>query len=450
LLLLLGVLAAVLLSRFSRQALTLLFGVVIISEAWTAMMGGRSMAADPLVRTASAMPAKAEFAIVHLVLDEHIGLEGIPDSAPRGAEMRGQLRKFYLDHGFRIFGGAYSESLHTVNAIPRALGLESPGAWKARGKGGTILERNSYFDSLQSMGFTIDVTQTDWVDYCRHPAVEGRRTDAAGGLIDVGDELPTTDKAAILVYRFAELSRIGRGAFRLYDTVAFVARRLGLRLQPVQLRKRTLTSTLNAMASFEAVVAEARSLAPGKAIFAHILLPHYPYVYDQACGTRRVSDWVGRASASSWERRYTAYFDQVVCATSKVEALLAAVAASPAAGRTVVIIHGDHGSRIMRVEATIENDGAFSGRDLVDGHAAFFAVAAPGIEPGYRAGRYPLRILLAALVRSRFRALEPDLPAGFVPTIAIEDRNKTPVTERPVADVEWWSTPSGASPLERR
>jgi hypothetical protein len=210
-------------------------------------------------------------------------------------------------------------------------------------------------------------------------------------------------------------------------------------LPVLQLERRKTTSALNGMATFDWTIEQARSLEPGKAMFAHVLLPHYPYSYDADCRVRRVADWLARVSASPWKDRYVAYFDQVACATRKVDQLLAAVASSKAAGKTVFVIHGDHGSRIVRVEPTIENDGRFSDRDLVDGHAAFFAVSAPGIEPGYDAGRYPLRLLLDALASSQFKRMSPDLPAGFVPSIMIENRGWNPVTERPVLGVEWWS-----------
>jgi hypothetical protein len=443
-----GVLAAAVFSRFSRQALILLFGVVIVSETSIAAVGASPAADEAPVRAASTVPAKSQLAIVHLILDEHIGLEGIPDSVPRGAEVRERLRRFYLDHGFRIFGGAYSEGLHTVNAVPRALNVENPNPWnKGDKRNGITLERNAYFDSLQSMGMQIDVIQSDWIDYCGHIAVEKCKTYFAGGLIDVGDKLPTTDKAAILIYRFAALTGLVRNMLQVYDILALAARRAGFDVQPVELRTRLFTSSLQAMAVFEDAIEAARSLVPGKAIFAHVLLPHHPYVYDPACGVRRVSDWLGAGSAVPWERRYTAYFDQLICTISKVEALLAAVASSPAAGKTVFIIHGDHGSRIVRTEPRIENEGKFSSRDLVDAHAAFFAVAIPGIEPGYDTGRYPLRVLLDALVRSQFRTLEPTLPADFVPTIMLEDREWNPTAERPVGEVEWWNTQSGRPAL---
>lgn len=432
-----------LLARFARQALIIWFGVVTVSQLWTAIIGAESppLVVSKGVEVGSAAVAKPDIAVVHLVLDEHIGLEGIPDSAPGGPELREQLRKFYLEHGFRIMAGAYSESLHTVNAIPRALGLRSEIPWKKRGSGGTILEENPYFDALQSMGFQVVVAQTDWVDYCGHPAVTTCMTRVGGNLIDMGDQLPTTDKAAILTYRFAALSTFASVVFSFYDVAAISGQRFGMPLPVVQLERRTTTSALNGMATFDWAIEQARSLEPGKAMFAHILLPHYPYSYDANCRVRRLADWLSRVSVAQWKSRYAAYFDQVACATRKVDQLLAAVVSSKAAGKTVFVIHGDHGSRIVKVEPTIENDGRFSDRDLVDGHAALFAVSAPEIEPGYDTGRYPLRLLLDALASSEFKRASPDLPAGFVPSITIENLARDPVTERPVLELEWWSGP---------
>jgi hypothetical protein len=435
------VLAPALLARFSRQALIIWFGVVTASQLWTAMIGaeGPPLVVSKGVEVGSAAVARPDIAVVHLILDEHIGMEGIPDSAPGGPELREQLRKFYVERGFRLMAGAYSESLHTVNAVPRALSLGSEIPWKKRGSGGTILEENPYFDALQSMGFQIVVAQTDWVDYCGHPVVTICMTRVGGNLIDVGDQLPTSDKAAILTYRFAALSTFASIVFSSYDVVAISGQRFGISLPVVQLERRTTTSALNGMATFDWAIEQARSLEPGKAMFAHILLPHYPYSYDANCRVRRLADWLARVSAVAWESRYAAYFDQVACATRKVDQLLAAVASSKAAGKTVFVIHGDHGSRIMKVEPMIENDGRFSDRDLVDGYAALFAVAAPEIEPGYDTGRYPLRLLLGALASSEFKRVSPDLPVGFTPSIMIENLARDPVTERPVLELEWWS-----------
>ncbi|HEY1382732.1 MAG TPA: hypothetical protein VGF43_03910 [Dongiaceae bacterium] len=441
LLLLAAGIASTFFAKFARHALILLFGVVTVTQMAIAITGSTGAGTASAGNAASVQAAKSqpEIALVHVILDEHIGLDGIPDSLPRGPRMREQLRRFYVENGFRILAGAYSESLHTVNAIPRALSLGTPSAWQKGGRDGMTLRRNPYFDALQAMGFSVDVAQSDWIDYCDHPVVARCVTRAGGGVIDVGDKLPAPDKAVILVYRFSALSVLAERAFDGFDQIAQHGRRFGYSLPLVEIKKRTKTSPLIGMATFEDVIRSARSLTPGKAIFAHVLLPHFPYAYDEGCNLRGVSDWLGRASATARQTRYDAYFDQLTCVTTKIGELLSTVASSPAAGKTVFIIHGDHGSRIMDVEPVIENDGTFSDRDLVDGYAAFFAVAAPGIEPGYDVGRYPLRLILDALVQSRFRTAAPDLPDGFTPTIMIENGGWNPVTERPVGDLDWWN-----------
>lgn len=436
-----GIIGSVLLARFARQALILWFGIVAASQLWIAFTGpsqsGQALASQP-IQAAPAATAKPEIALVHLILDEHIGLEGIPDIAPRGPEMREQLRTFYVSHGFRVLAGAYSESLHTVNSIPRLLGLHPEQPWGKGGLEGTTVEQNPYFDVLQSMGFRIAVAQSDWLDYCKHPAVETCLTRGSGDLIDVGDQLPVSDKATILVFRFAALSNFARNVLKLYDRAASQAQQAHVNLPYVQLVQETATSTLSGMANFDWVIGQARSLPPGQALFAHLLVPHYPYVYDAQCGVRRQVEWRGRSSAVPWDSRYEAYFGQVECVTRKIEELLSAVASSPAAGKTVVILHGDHGSRIMQFDPVLENEGRFTDRDLVDGLAAFFAVSGPQIEPGYDTGRYPLRLILDALARSEFRTATPALPAGFVHTMQIEDKQWHPRAERSVDDKDWW------------
>ena len=46
--------------------------------------------------------------VVHILLDEHIGIEGLGGDAAADA-MKERLRSFYVNNGFRLFGGAYSE-----------------------------------------------------------------------------------------------------------------------------------------------------------------------------------------------------------------------------------------------------------------------------------------------------------------------------------------------------
>ena len=63
--------------------------------------------------------------IIHLILDEHIGLEGIPTDIPEGMEVKSQLVEFYEKYGFKTFGGAYSHYSLTINSIPNLLNFSS-------------------------------------------------------------------------------------------------------------------------------------------------------------------------------------------------------------------------------------------------------------------------------------------------------------------------------------
>jgi hypothetical protein len=382
-------------------------------------------------------------AIIHLILDEHIGLEGIPEALPRGPQERERLRQSYVGIGFRVFGGAYSESFHTVNAIPRALELLQPGNWVEGRNNGAVIKSNPYFDRLEAMGFRIDIVQTDWLSYCQHPAVVSCRTHPAGRPVDVGNAMSVADKATLLVFRMAALSVVALRLVESYDIAALLARSLGAGdvpiVQPVQTRN---TSTINGMAAFRDAIDAARVIAPGQVLLAHALLPHYPYAYDGKCALRPLQDWLGRNSFVSRERRYNAYFDQMHCTTAKVAELVAATRQSPAAGKVVFIVHGDHGSRIMKKEPIAEN-GVAPERDLIDAYSTFFAVSAPAITPGYDSGRYPLRVLLSMLVGSDFRGSTPIMPDDFVHTILIEDRKWNPVHERTLEDSDWWADASG-------
>ena len=54
--------------------------------------------------------AASKPAILHLILDEHIGVEGLPKDNPDAARLQWELRDFYLSRGFALYGGAYSDT----------------------------------------------------------------------------------------------------------------------------------------------------------------------------------------------------------------------------------------------------------------------------------------------------------------------------------------------------
>ena len=61
---------------------------------------------------------------------------------------------------------------------------------------------------------------------------------------------------------------------------------------------------------------------------------------------------------------------------------------------TVIAIHGDHGSRIVKREPTIENEHELSREDIVDAYSTLFAVKFPKQVGYYDTQPFPIQFLL--------------------------------------------------------
>ena len=80
-------------------------------------------------------------------------------------------------------------------------------------------------------------------------------------------------------------------------------------------------------------------------------------VPEEVCLTQRI---LGKT-------HYREYFKQVQCVYLKLDELFKRMEDAGLFENSVIIIHGDHGSRIMKTEPTIENEQTLSKQDIVDG-----------------------------------------------------------------------------------
>ncbi len=99
-----------------------------------------------------------------------------------------------------------------------------------------------------------------------------------------------------------------------------------------------------------------RQAGPGQAFFAHIVLPHSPYGLDRDCqpelqpgkwlrtGDKRLAPRTN--TPESRALRYPLYLDQIFCVQSRLDAMFQILKDKGLWERAIVIIHGDHGSRI--------------------------------------------------------------------------------------------------------
>ena len=163
---------------------------------------------------------------------------------------------------------------------------------------------------------------------------------------------------------------------------------------------------------------------PGDAYFAHLLLPHNPYVFASDCSLRTPSFWLRRASDNVTEqisntketrsRRYEAYLEQVECVMIQLGGIFDALRQSGTFQDALIIVQGDHGSRINIVEPLDKTAERMANSDYLDAFSTLFAVKAPGIEAGYDNSVRSIQELVTSWAATDFTAL-PDRVAEEAP-----------------------------------
>jgi hypothetical protein len=393
--------------------------------------------------------------VVHLILDEYIGPEGVPtDLAPEGFKQ--QFQSFYQDRGFRLFGKAYSEYPQTMWSIPELLSLSPthfvPDLISFRSTDGTYpyacrFAHNAYFDHLASLGYKVHVYQSNYIDLCPDNLAATCRTYSTNSF-DMLPRLnvPLTTKLAIIGGTFLKQSDAYVRTKEKYQATRL--RHANLPLPKWNWEERT-PAAVGTMPMFDAVADQLSRARRGTFVFAHFLLPHHPYVYNASCEQPRASKWLTREDydranvpggiinvPEGRAERYRGYLQQILCAQKKVDAVIAAI---PPALRqdAIIIVQGDHGSRISLVDPTTVAAVAPAASDYADMFSTLFAVRAPAIEQGYDTRVTPITCLLRSLAQSDFRSLS-SLDSCSSPNIVFFMGSETP-QPRPLVD--FWTAP---------
>lgn len=357
--------------------------------------------------------------LLHLIVDQQIGPDGLPPEVEGTPELRQTLLDFYRDHDFRLYRSAFTHFPATLESIPDLLnGAIVPSArnFIAAQDGAVWMRTNAWFQELKRRGYEIDVVQTDYMDFCR---TDGAPASYCATLIaaDIREiaktDLNTTDKATLLFYSFfdEDFSKLARTVRLAWYGVQQVAAKIGISLPDWNRRSLTL-STIPALNAMDMITERASQIEPGQAIFAHILLPHDPYILDEDCRLKEdFRLWKPHESALWWHRvvadpqrriaRYEEYYKQVRCLHKKLDEVFDALGQRGVLDETTVIIHGDHGSRISGVELISGSEDLITSRDIVDAMSTLYAVRGPDVEPGIVEGQHSIQALFAAFALGR-------------------------------------------------
>lgn len=353
---------------------------------------------------APAAPASNAPLLIHIILDEHIGVEGLPPEIAAARQLRGELIEFYTSRGFRLFGGAYSEYANTFNAIANLLNFAERGvnhSFVRPGTGGRAwdLTESAYFSMLQQRGYQLHLYQSTYVDLCHAAGVRPWNclTYPVASLGSV-QELPLRayEKARFIV---AALLARSRALLLLNKAYEYVAR------QPLARHGVDVPSwwfeppsfgPLPVPAVLEQLTGDILAHPRGHAFFAHLMVPHYPYVFDESCELRpRAADWLTNHvaptdspvynTAESRALKYERYTDQVRCVLSMLDHLLNTLDSRGLLEQATIVVNGDHGSRIAEhfPSGITLAKGVLTETDYRDTFSTLYAIKAPGVQPAY-------------------------------------------------------------------
>ncbi|HEU4887118.1 MAG TPA: sulfatase-like hydrolase/transferase [Thermoanaerobaculia bacterium] len=334
--------------------------------------------------------------VVHLLFDEMMSPGAITDDLPGGEQVRKSLYAFGDKNSFRVFDSVYGRYYFTNDVLPNLMGREylgktgmdtySPLPFDAATRS-YPLKTNAYFDDLARRGYRTVVFQSTHINYCANKNVDLCETfdsfDPAGDL-SAGVDTPTQRvrlwQAVIGAYEPSYTSALGQ---------RIVGRAFGLGTRNVgvdgvgagggRYDAQGFPQWFDRFTKFTATVPR------GTHVFAHFLVPHAPYLLLGNCvvsgkteSTHNLSQYPSHERAERRRNYYGRYFGQLGCVQNKLDSFMAAIDQSPNFRDAVIIIHGDHGSRIS-ISDTVED---YRRQDFVDNYATFFAVRSPGVAPG--------------------------------------------------------------------
>jgi arylsulfatase A-like enzyme len=165
--------------------------------------------------------------------------------------------------------------------------------------------------------------------------------------------------------------------------------------------------------------------ADGRFFFAHVLLPHDPYAFLHDCSINyEIPLWARHAPAKKepvqsdevYEIRTMKYFEQVDCALNSLGQIFEEMKTNEIFERSIIIVHGDHGSRIGKYPAKYENLDQLTPTDYRAHYSTLFAVKIPG-----QSGRVDNRVLSLGLLLEEFsKAVDGSVTNSEIPTVFMQ------------------------------
>ena len=395
-------------------------------------------AAIPVPRSLANAQGSPELPVlVHVILDEQWGIGGLRAEGDTGTATF--LSDFYRKRGFEVYEAAYSRYRQTRESIPAALSLGHPLRFNEKSIAPAYnrsLQAIPYFEDLRRRGYAIHVYQSTYLDFC-HVAgvpVASCETRPGNSIANIGLLHGDWTKRAVLAGRY----------------FLIVTSHLYQRLHPggsPESRSSNAGGGLNVLEQVRDAII--RRPTGGTMFFVHALLPHRPVQLDAKCDA--VSDPSLRDAAfkriqrsdSSWQAELINLGGQIRCTHRVIAEILDALDSTVSREGSIVIIHGDHGSR-MHQDIPKDVLSEMSLRDLNGRFSTLLAVRRPGVPPTIQSEPVPVQDFLWELARNDFKGVVRQPWRHFV-----RDRARDSIgteLERSLAEAEmlWVRAPTRA------
>lgn len=272
--------------------------------------------------------------------------------------------------------------------------------------------KNAWFRKLAKQGYRIRIYQSDFVDDCHgdNLNIDFCLTYPANSVNSlIGLELGLGKKMWLILLSFFDRSQV----------FGLVRGLRGLRHQPLpgvsdnsapgQNWVIPIFGSIPSLRLIDRIAADLRAAPSGTAFFAHLMIPHFSWVYERDCRLRsNLATWYNRnpwlPTSSTPKLRmqgYSRYFSQIRCLYRKLGELLKGMRKAGILEQATVIIHSDHGSRLSRIAAIGANANRLTDQDIVDNYSTLFAIKSPTLKAGYERRMQSIQSLFAEVVLGR-------------------------------------------------
>jgi len=322
------------------------FLIALAVFAWSGLPVEAVM--QPKWTRAATLPstAKAQGHALWLIFDEQVGLAGYPLDLPECSVAKLRLQHTLERYNFTLFPNAYSNYPTTVDSVPSVLNgrlvrwpeelMPRVGASEQRHY---EIRENHLFSEFTAKGYSVAAWQFGAVKICpgQNHGVE---------CFEYRERLSWLHR---IPGGWVERFRWLVGSYQASDpwtsrTKGFFPFRFGIKLA-LPLAVEELWP--------DGLAAQVQAAPQRTLLAAHLLIPHSPYIYHRDGRLRPKQEWAGdragrRFSERDYREMYCRYCEQTEYVAVRLDRFLHRLKQSGVLEGMNIVIHGDHGPRILR------------------------------------------------------------------------------------------------------